>query len=218
MKYILSSVPKPSTTNSLALTRGRRVSHKNSNPTISSGFSQPSAQPMALPMASNAAGNLLGQSPAGSGPPAVIINSGSGTPQVSQLQNSSQQGGAAVPTLASNIPSFSAGGPGFPSCLSSGASSGVMSGGSWGCLSSSVTPSQNHNLSGILQSGGSMAASIPHIPGVSSGGPGLPSCLTSGSSSGVTSIGSLGCLTSTGNSLPNHNLTRTLISTAILCM
>jgi len=208
-------MPQLPLTNSLAQNRTRRGSHKNSHTINSSGSGQPSAQPMALPMASNAAGNLLGQSPAGSGPPAVITNSGSGTPQVSQLQNSSQQGGAAVPTLASHIPSFSAGGPGFPSCLSSGASSGVMSGGSWGCLSSSGTPSQNHNLSGILQSGGSMAASIPHIPGVSSGGPGLPSCLTSGSSSGVTSVGSLGCSTSTGNSLPNHSLTSSLISNAL---
>ena len=100
MASLVSNMPQLPLTNSLAQNRTRRGSHKNSHTINSSGSGQPSAQPMALPMASNAAGNLLGQSPAGSGPPAVIINSGSGTPQVSQIQNSSQQGGAAVPTLA----------------------------------------------------------------------------------------------------------------------
>ena len=52
-----------------------------------------------------------------------------------------------------------------------------------------------------------MVALVPQFPGASAGGPGLPSCWTSGVSSGVTSGGSCGCFTSTGTSSQNHNLT-----------
>ncbi len=52
-----------------------------------------------------------------------------------------------------------------------------------------------------------MVALVPNFPGASAGGPGLPSCLSSGVSSGVTSSESCGCLSSTGTSLQNHGLT-----------
>ena len=42
--------------------------------------------------------------------------------------------------------------------------------------------------------------------------PGLPRCSTSGASSGVTSVGSLGCSTSTGNPSQNHSRVDSSIS------
>ena len=56
------------------------------------------------------------------------------------------------------------------------------------------------------QNGGLSAGSAVPTPTVLSGQPGPPSCLTSGLVSGVTGGGSLGCLTSTGNSSSGHGL------------
>ena len=141
MTSLISTFPMTTLQPSVAHGRGRRHNSRYPNPTISSGQSIP--QP---PANSIAAGIILGQPSASSGHPLGIISPGSGFPQGSQVQNSSQQGGASavLTTLGSNFSGVSSGGPGLPSCLSSGSSSGVMSGGSRGCLSSSGTPSQNH--------------------------------------------------------------------------
>ena len=133
---------------SVAQGRGRRHNSRSPNPTNSSGQIIP--QPLANSLAPTAVGNILGQPSAGSGHPSGIINPGSGFPQGSQVQNSSQQSGASavLTTLVANVSGVSSGGPGLPNSLSSGSSSGVISGGSGGCLSTSGTPSQNHILSG----------------------------------------------------------------------
>ena len=135
MTSLISTFPMTTLQPSVAHGRGRRHNSRYPNPTISSGQSIP--QP---PANSIAAGNILGQPSASSGHPLGIISPGSGFPQGSQVQNSSQQGGASavLTTLGSNISGdssgVSSGGPGLPSCLSSGSSSGVMSGGSRGYL------------------------------------------------------------------------------------
>jgi hypothetical protein len=123
----------------------------------------------------------------------------SGVQQFPATLSSHQQTNNSLTMVTTQNSGGSLGEPALPSCLSSGSGAGVTSGGSGGCLSSTGNPTQNHNPSV------SSLSLHPQISAISHGGLGPPSCLSSGSSSSVTSSGSGGCVSSTGNPLQTHN-------------